>query len=93
MTLRLEVGIDCRDPEALAVFLQRMPEPKQGKNRVHLDLYVPDAQAHVDRLVRLGATRLGAPQGEGDDWYQVLADPEGNELCVCTEGGGVRLPG
>jgi hypothetical protein len=46
---------------------------KVGKNRVHLDLWVPEP----DRLVALGAEVIA----EHADWT-VLADPEGNELCV-----------
>lgn len=49
------------------------PESKAVKNRVHLDLHVPD----VRDLVALGATVL-ADHGR----WQVLADPEGNELCA-----------
>jgi hypothetical protein len=44
-----------------------------GKNRVHLDLWVPEP----DRLVALGAEVIA----EHADWT-VLADPEGNELCA-----------
>ncbi len=59
--------------------------PKPGKNRLHLDLAPPadgDQQAEVDRLVSLGATRVDIGQGEVD--WVVLADPDGNELCVLT---------
>ena len=56
-----------------ALWFSPVPEPKAVKNRVHLDLHVPD----VDALVALGATRLA----EHDGWT-VLADPEGNELCA-----------
>ena len=56
-----------------------VPEPKTAKNRVHLDFRAtrPDS---VDRLVERGATVLRAPDGE-ISWH-VLADPDGNELCV-----------
>jgi predicted enzyme related to lactoylglutathione lyase len=65
---------------------QRVPEPKQGKNRLHLDLYVPDPVAEVARVESLGATRLGEPVAGGDEcaWWQIMADPEGNEFCVCA---------
>ncbi len=39
-----------------------------------------DLAAEVDRLVTLGATRLGSP---GDGAVE-LADPDGNEFCVFT---------
>jgi predicted enzyme related to lactoylglutathione lyase len=57
--------------------------PKTGKNRLHLDLAPPvggDQRAEVDRLVALGATRVDIGQADGDP--VVLADPDGNELCV-----------
>ena len=56
---------------------------KAGKNRVHLDLAseTPEAQrALADRLVSMGAKP--ADIGQGDVPWTVLADPEGNELCV-----------
>ncbi|WP_030453122.1 VOC family protein [Herbidospora cretacea] len=46
---------------------------KTGKNRLHFDL----AQVEIDRLVALGATRLGAAEGR-----VLMADPDGNEFCV-----------
>ncbi|MBM7076202.1 VOC family protein [Micromonospora humida] len=52
---------------------------KQGRNRQRLDLApAGDQQAEVDRLVALGATRLGV----GASGDVVLADPDGNEFCV-----------
>jgi hypothetical protein len=65
---------------------QRVPEPKAGKNRLHLDLYVDDPAAEVARLEALGATRLGGRVEGGDAcaWWQVMADPQGNEFCVCA---------
>jgi len=61
-------------------------EPKPGKNRLHLHLAPIDADpnSEVDRLVALGATRLDGGQIEGD--RIVLADPDGNELCVLRRG-------
>ncbi|UAL29733.1 VOC family protein [Nocardioides rotundus] len=51
--------------------------PKWGRNRMHLDLYATGAD-DVDRLVALGASRLGsAASGRVP-----MADPDGNELCV-----------
>ena len=65
---------------------QRVPEPKVAKNRVHLDLYVDDPAAEVARVEGLGATRVGepVPGGAACAWWQVMADPEGNEFCICA---------
>lgn len=66
-------------PELL---LQRVGEPRTGKNRMHLDLRVADLEVEVERLLALGARPVGG-RVEEDGWvWQVLADPEGNELCV-----------
>jgi predicted enzyme related to lactoylglutathione lyase len=63
------------------VILQQVPEPKQGKTRVHFDLRVDDVEAEVQRLEALGASRIDVGQGEVE-WVP-MADPEGNEFCVC----------
>ncbi|ADB33567.1 conserved hypothetical protein [Kribbella flavida DSM 17836] len=62
--------------------LQQVPEPKQGKNRMHLDLQVENLLAEVERLEQLGARRLSDEQTEQGFRWVVLADPEGNEFCV-----------
>jgi hypothetical protein len=61
--------------------LQLSPEPKQGRNRLHLDLYTQDREAEVARLESLGATRLPRNYDSEDD-FVVLADPDDNEFCV-----------
>lgn len=63
-----------------------VPEPKVGPNRIHLDLTstsLEDQEQSVARLLELGARHLDIGQGP-DDEHVVLADPEGNELCVLT---------
>jgi hypothetical protein len=65
--------------------LVRVADPKVVKNRLHLDLVAPgggvDAEAH--RLIDEGATRIDI--GQSDVPWVVLADPEGNELCVLPQ--------
>ena len=66
--------------------LQQVAEPKTGKNRLHVDLEVAavDVDAEVARLEGLGARRLDdAPVEEHGMRWWVMADPEGNEFCVC----------
>jgi predicted enzyme related to lactoylglutathione lyase len=62
--------------------LQRVPEPKTAKNRMHLDIRTPDVPAEAKRLEGLGATRVDVGQS-GDEGWITMADPEGNEFCVC----------
>ena len=67
----------------LTLTLQRVDEPKSGKNRMHLDLLVDDIDETARRFEALGATRLteNARHEFGQTWY-VMADPEGNEFCI-----------
>jgi hypothetical protein len=65
--------------------LQGVPEPKSGKNRMHLDIVVDDIESEIDRLRALGAQRLDAGvQSFGATQWVRMADPEQNEFCVCT---------
>jgi predicted enzyme related to lactoylglutathione lyase len=66
------------------LLLQRVPEGRAGKNRMHLDIDVADQEATAERLEALGATRVsaGVVTGMGCAWI-VMADPEGNEFCLC----------
>ena len=69
------------------LLLQRVEEPKVAKNRMHLDIFAPDIEAEADRLVALGAVRRrDDPMSEHGATWLLMADPEGNEFCVCDEG-------
>ncbi|MEO8694794.1 MAG: VOC family protein [Acidimicrobiales bacterium] len=59
----------------------KVPEPKKTKNRMHVDLSSADWDADVDRVLALGATRIGGYDESGMQWV-TLADPEGNEFDV-----------
>jgi hypothetical protein len=79
-------GFRYPDPSAVVVDLITSAEPKVGRNRVHLDLAARSPEHRdelVERLVGLGATPLDV--GQGDVPWAVLADPEGNELCVLDD--------
>ena len=77
-----------RDPEGrnVSVALQQVPEPRSGKNRLHLDLYTDDQAGEVERLLGIGATRFPRTP-EPDDDFIVLEDPEGNLFCVIDTSG------
>ena len=82
------------DPEDVGppIYIQRVPEGKTAKNRVHLDVRVAGAELRgeertrliedrVAQLIKAGATlawRHSDPRGNS----VVLRDPEGNEFCV-----------
>jgi len=61
-----------------------VPDSKQIKNRVHLDLKPADGtqELELERLLGLGAREVAdrrVPDGSG---CVVLADPEGNAFCI-----------
>ncbi|GCD98017.1 VOC family protein [Embleya hyalina] len=67
--------------EPLVLGFQKVPEPRVGKNRLHIDFSAPDRVAAVDRLVGLGATVVGDRSAPGLTWT-TMRDPDGNEFCV-----------
>lgn len=83
------------DPDGVRprIYFQRVPEPKEAKNRLHLDVGASDGpgvpiedrkvqvDAEVARLVELGARRLNAVEELGG-YHVVMQDPELNEFCV-----------
>ncbi|MFB9314462.1 VOC family protein [Nocardioides plantarum] len=89
-------GASIRDPDGVgpSIGFLRVPEPKTAKNRLHLDLQVAGGRhvaqaeregairAKVEQLLPLGATVLHEAFGPRGLDHVVLADPEGNELCV-----------
>ena len=72
------------------VFIQKVPEGKSAKNRVHLDVEANpgEGQARIDAveelvasLVAAGGTYVRHHEEHGAEWV-VCTDPEGNEFCV-----------
>jgi hypothetical protein len=69
----------------MRVLLQRVPEAKVAKSRIHLDIETDDVGAEVARLEGLGARRTVPVDENG--W--VLEDACCNEFCVLSP----RTPG
>ncbi len=65
----------------VTLWLQRVDEPRIGKNRVHLDIAVPDLDGTLERIEALGGT-----VGERQEWqgfvWNLCYDPEGNVFDV-----------
>jgi len=59
------------------IYFQLVPEPKQVKNRVHLDVQGDDHEAEAARIVEAGARVLRT-----FDDHIIMSDPEGNEFCL-----------
>lgn len=82
------------DPDGVGprLYFQKVPEGKQAKNRVHLDINASKTAtdgdgwaavlAHVERLVAAGGTMVEERSGEWGDRWILMADPDGNEFCV-----------
>jgi 4a-hydroxytetrahydrobiopterin dehydratase len=66
-----------------AIWFQQMDAPRPQRNRIHLDIDVPHdaAAARIAAALEAGGTLLSA---EAAPAFWVLADPEGNEACICT---------
>ncbi|MDY7106708.1 MAG: VOC family protein [Actinomycetota bacterium] len=66
-----------------AFWFQQMDEPRPQRNRVHLDVSVPhdEADARIAAALAAGGTMLSDRRARA---FWVLADPEGNEACICT---------
>lgn len=63
-----------------------VPEGKQVKNRLHIDLAPRAADDQTDEVARLesmGASRIDVGQ-PADASFVVMTDPEGNEFCVLS---------
>lgn len=70
-------------PGGLTVYLQRVPEEKNSKTRVHMDLTVPNVPAALARVEALGGRALREFVEPGEN-LAVVADPDGNEFCLIT---------
>ena len=93
VALRWEVGEETcglvslvpTDDTRFEIDFALVPERKGAfANRIHLDLTtasLDDQMDTVERLISLGARQIDIGQGPDDD-HVVLADPEGNELCI-----------
>jgi 4a-hydroxytetrahydrobiopterin dehydratase len=78
-------GQELHDPRGRGpvLWFQRMDPPRPGRGRFHLDVYVPDDEAPQRVQACLDAGGRLVTDAYAPSWW-VLADPEGNELCVCT---------
>lgn len=78
-------GISLASPsrELPTLDILTVPEAKQVKNRLHLDLRADGTtfEDEAGRLESLGARRVDVGQGPDVTWI-VFADPEGNEFCL-----------
>ncbi len=74
-----------RDGRGPRLWFQRTDEHRPPSRRFHLDVYVPTQDEALRRLA--ACTALGGRLASDEfapSWW-VVADPEGNEVCLCVE--------
>jgi 4a-hydroxytetrahydrobiopterin dehydratase len=66
-----------------AIWFQQMDEPREQRNRIHFDITVPhdEAEARIAAALAAGGRLLSDRRARA---FWILADVEGNEICVCT---------
>lgn len=66
-----------------AIWFQQMDAPRPQRNRIHLDVDVAHdtARERIDAALAAGGRLLSDSAAPA---FWVLADPEGNEACICT---------
>jgi hypothetical protein len=72
------------DSTSFGLLVRPGAHEKVGQNRTHFDLTttsLDDQRDTVAELLSIGATHVDIGQGP-DEGHVVLADPEGNELCI-----------
>lgn len=79
---------DIVDPTGTlpTIWFQESPEHEEPRQRFHLDLRVPpeEAQGRIDAAVAAGGT---VTYDDEAPRFTVLADPQGNKVCICTHVG------
>ena len=79
-------------PDGGMLVLQKVPEKKTAKIRMHLDFNVDDVDEAVDAIIELGGKLISGPRRGGG---VTMIDPEGNEFCLgafTRSKEGIRIP-
>ena len=78
-----ECMIFSADGSQRLLFIE-VPDAKQVKNRLHLDLMPAEGtrDEELKRLLGLGARTVDDRRHPDGSGWVVLADPEGNEFCI-----------
>jgi 4a-hydroxytetrahydrobiopterin dehydratase len=78
-------SLELFDPfgEGPTIWFQQMDEPRVQRNRIHFDIVVPhdEAPRRLDASIAAGGTLVSDAEAPS---FWILADREGNEICICT---------
>ncbi|MDQ2782575.1 VOC family protein [Lapillicoccus sp.] len=76
---------EVTDPDTIGpnFWFQQMDEARPQRNRIHIDVTVPhdEAQARMAKAIEAGGRLVSDAEAPS---FWILADPEGNEACICT---------
>jgi 4a-hydroxytetrahydrobiopterin dehydratase len=66
-----------------SIWFQQLDEPRTQRNRIHFDVIVAhdEAAPRIEAALAAGGTLLSDAEAPS---FWVLADADGNEICVCT---------
>ncbi|MDH3301367.1 MAG: hypothetical protein OES24_12755 [Acidimicrobiia bacterium] len=69
--------------ESTATEVAGLDEPRPVRNRIHFDITVPpnEVEARIEAALGAGGTLVSAERARA---FWILADADGNEVCVCT---------
>ncbi|NND01336.1 MAG: VOC family protein [Acidimicrobiia bacterium] len=73
--------LSAAETRKVAIWLQKVPEEKAGKNRCHLDFVSNDLESTEKRIIALGGS-LGERQSWQEYLWRTCFDPDGNEFDV-----------
>lgn len=66
-----------------SIWFQQMDAPRPQRNRIHFDIVVAHDEADRRRAAALAAGGTLVSDAEARAFW-ILADAEGNEICICT---------
>lgn len=89
---RDEVHLVDEQQRGPVLWFQQLDEPRPQRNTMHLDWNVPHDLAGQRVADALAAGGVLVTDEFAPSWW-VLADPEGNEVCICTWQGRDEAPG
>ncbi|MGY6502814.1 MAG: VOC family protein [Acidimicrobiales bacterium] len=85
LAYRVDDGGNLVDPLGVGppLWFQQMDRPRTERNRFHLDVTVPHdvAERRLAAALDAGGTLVSDARAKA---FWVLADAEGNEVCICT---------
>lgn len=77
-------GREVHGPDGARVWFQAAEKQRPGRGRLHVDVYLPDDEVEARVRAVQAAGGLLVTDRFAPGWW-VLADADGNEVCICRE--------